>query len=168
MGRKILAALLLVALASTLGCKKQEEETYTGAPAYMHLEAEVTIQSTKLTLVGLIKNHGMKECASRQAEVKADVIGGLLDSCKECLKSYKVECLEEPPFFYAATFQNQPIHQTYAATKEVPKTKLRDERFVIFGVPKATALKVCNSMCKTYRKKNEGIAVTCSCIESPG
>ncbi len=158
-------ALLGVALLA-LSCKKQEPDTYTGPPGYMHVQAEMTVQAQKLTMVGLIKNHGMEECTARQAEVKADVIGGLLDSCEDCLKSYKVECLEEPPYFYAATFQDQPIHQTYTSTKEVPKTKLRDERFVIFGVPKATALKVCQTMCKSYREKNQGIAVTCNCIES--
>ncbi|MEZ4371863.1 MAG: hypothetical protein R3B07_13600 [Polyangiaceae bacterium] len=165
--RGALAVTLLGALTLVLSCKKQESETYTGPPGYMHVEAEVTIESTKLTLVGLIKTHGMQECSARQAEVKADMIGNLLDSCEECLKSYKVECLEEPPYFYATTFDNQPIHQTYASTKEVPNTKLRDERFVIFGVPKAVALKVCQDMCGAYRKKNTGIAVMCHCIESP-
>lgn len=166
--KRVCAGALLGVLTLPLSCKNQESETYTGPPAYMHLEAKMTLQGHKLTVVGLVKNHGMSECTSRQPEIKADVIGSLLDSCEECLTEYKLECLEEPPYFYAATFENKAIHQTYASTKEVPKTKIRDERFVIFGVPKATALKVCQSMCTSYRTKNSGIPVTCDCIESPG
>ncbi|MCA9644881.1 MAG: hypothetical protein H6718_09785 [Polyangiaceae bacterium] len=164
--RKLFALALLGALPLLLSCKKSQKETYTGPPGYMHLEAKVTLKTTSLTLVGLIKTHGLDECNAQQAEVKADVIGGLLDECEECLKSYTSECLEEPPYFYAATFDNKPIHQTYLSTKEVPETKLRDERFVIFGVPKAVATKVCQEMCQTYRTKNTGIDVSCHCIES--
>lgn len=145
---------VLLGVFALAGCKKKVAK-YEGPYAYMNARYQFSQGGPPFTVVALKRTHGMAECEDTRALNDAMFAGLLLEGCPECKVNGKVECLDEPPYPYERVFDDEPLHQTYVSA-EPGHPDERAERLVLWGLPVAQSVGICNEMRTDIKKTYKG------------